>query len=135
MSVNYHIIPLFAFANAGVNLQGMNLMSLFSGVGLAVFLGLLIGKFCGVFSFTWLGIKLGIIQMPENANWKSFASICMLCGIGFTVSMFMAALSYPSAEHADLLNDAKLGILCGTIASAIVGCLMLNKFLPKEKLN
>jgi len=135
MSVNYHIIPLFAFANAGVNLQGMNLMSLFSGVGLAVFLGLLIGKFCGVFSFTWLGIKLGIIQMPENANWKSFASICMLCGIGFTVSMFMAALSYPSAEHADLLNDAKLGILCGSIASAIVGCLMLNKFLPKEKLN
>ncbi len=132
MPVNYHIIPLFAFANAGVNLAGMSLMSLFSGVGLAVFLGLLIGKFCGVFSFTWLGIKLGIIQMPENANWKSFASICMLCGIGFTVSMFMAALSYPSAEHADLLNDAKLGILCGTIASAIVGCFMLNAFLPKE---
>lgn len=135
MSVNYHIIPLFAFANAGVNLQCMSLMSLFSGVGLAVFLGLLIGKFCGVFSFTWLGIKLGIIQMPENANWKSFASICMLCGIGFTVSMFMAALSYPSAEHVDLLNDAKLGILCGTIASAILGCLMLNRFLPKEESN
>ena len=132
MSVNYHIIPLFAFANAGVNLAGMNLMSLFSGVGLAVFLGLFIGKFCGVFSFSWLGIKLGIIQMPENADWKSFASICMLCGIGFTVSMFMAALSYPSAEHADLLNDAKLGILCGTIISAFVGCLMLNQFLPKE---
>ena len=132
MSVNYHIIPLFAFANAGVNLDGMNLMSLFSGVGLAVFLGLVIGKFCGVLSFSWLGIKLGFIQMPENANWKSFASICMLCGIGFTVSMFMASLSYPSAEHADFLNDAKLGILCGTITSAILGCLMLNHFLPKE---
>ena len=131
MPVNYQIIPLFAFANAGVNLAGMSLMSLFSGVGLAVFLGLLIGKFCGVLSFSWLGIKLGLMQMPENANWKSFASICMLCGIGFTVSMFMAALSYPSAEHADLLNDAKLGILCGTIASALVGCLMLNKFLPE----
>jgi NhaA family Na+:H+ antiporter len=133
MSVNYHIIPLFAFANAGVNLEGMSLMSLFSGVGLAVFLGLLIGKFCGVLSFTWLGIKLRIIQMPENANWKSFASICMLCGIGFTVSMFMATLSYSGAEHADLLNDAKLGILCGSVASAIIGCLMLNKFLPKEQ--
>ena len=132
MSVNYHIIPLFAFANAGVNLAGMSLMTLFSGVGLAVFLGLLVGKFCGVFSFTWLGIKLGFIQMPQNANWMSFASICMLCGIGFTVSMFMAALSYPSVEHADLLNDAKLGILCGSMASAIVGCLMLNHFLPKE---
>ena len=132
MSVNYHIIPLFAFANAGVNLEGMSLMNLFSGVGLAVFLGLLIGKFCGVLSFSWLGIKLGIIQMPENANWKSFSSICMLCGIGFTVSMFMAALSYSGAEHAELLNDAKLGILCGSIASAVVGCLMLNKFLPKQ---
>ena len=132
MTVNYHIIPLFAFANAGVNLEGMSLMSLFSGVGLAVFLGLLIGKFFGVLSFSWLGIKLGIIQMPENADWKSFAGICMLCGIGFTVSMFMATLSYPST-HIDLLNDAKLGILCGTIASAAVGCLMLHFFLPKEK--
>lgn len=135
LPVNYQIIPLFAFANAGVNFEGMSLMSLFSGVGLAVFLGLLIGKFCGVFSFSWIGIKLGIMQMPENANWKSFASICMLCGIGFTVSMFMAALSYPGADHADYLNDAKLGILCGTIASAIVGCLMLNHFLPKEEIN
>ena len=133
MSVNYHIIPLFAFANAGVNLAGMSLMNLFSGVGLAVFLGLLIGKFCGVLSFSWLGIKLGIIQMPQNANWKSFASICMLCGIGFTVSMFMAALSYPGAAHADYLNDAKLGILCGSVASALIGCLMLHKFLPKEQ--
>ena len=133
MPVNYHIIPLFAFANAGVNLAGMSLMSLFSGVGLAVFLGLLIGKFCGVLSFSWLGIKLGIIQMPQNADWKSFASICMLCGIGFTVSMFMASLSYPAAEHADFLNDAKLGILCGTITSAFIGCLMLNRFLPKEQ--
>lgn len=129
--VNYQIIPLFAFANAGVNLAGMSIMTLFSGVGLAVFLGLLIGKFCGVFSFTWLGIKLGIIQMPENGNWASLASICMLCGIGFTVSMFMAALSYP-AIHVDLLNDAKLGILCGTIASAVVGCVMLQLTLPKE---
>ena len=132
MIVNYHIIPLFAFANAGVCLAGMSLANLFSGVGLAVFLGLLIGKFCGVLGFSWLGIRLGLMQMPENANWKSFASICMLCGIGFTVSMFIATLSYPSAEHVDYLNDAKLGILCGTIASALVGCLMLHRFLPKE---
>ena len=133
LPVNYQIIPLFAFANAGVNLAGMSAMNLFSGVGLAVFLGLLAGKFCGVFSFTWLGVKLGIIQMPQYATWKSFSGICMLCGIGFTVSMFMAALSYPST-HVDLLNDAKLGILCGTLASAVIGCLMLNHFLPKEKI-
>ena len=69
--------------------------------------------------------------MPQNATWSSFASVCMLCGIGFTVSMFMAALSYP-AVHAELLNDAKLGILCGTIASALLGSIMLNFTLPKE---
>ena len=110
----------------------MSIASLFSGVGLSVFLGLLVGKFCGVFSATWLFIKLHVIQKPEGATWASFASVCMICGIGFTVSMFMAGLSYP-AEHADLLNDAKLGILMGTIASAIVGSLMLNATLPKEQ--
>lgn len=130
--INYFVIPLFAFANAGVNLAGMSIASLFSGVGLAVFLGLLVGKFCGVFSATWLLIKLHVIQKPEGATWASFASVCMICGIGFTVSMFMAGLSYP-AEHADLLNDAKLGILMGTIASAVVGSLMLNATLPKEQ--
>ena len=130
--INYFVIPLFAFANAGVNLAGMSIASLFSGVGLAVFLGLLVGKFVGVFSATWLFIKLRVIQKPEDATWASFASVCMICGIGFTVSMFMAGLSYP-AEHADLLNDAKLGILMGTIASAIVGSLMLNVTLPKEQ--
>ena len=132
MPVNYHIIPLFAFANAGVNFAGMSLMNLFSGVGLAVFLGLFVGKFCGVLSFSWLGIRLGIIQMPQNANWKSFAGVCMLCGIGFTVSMFMASLSYPTT-NIDLLNNAKLGILCGTLTSAIVGCVMLKFFLPSEE--
>lgn len=129
--INYYVIPLFAFANAGVDFEGMSMMSLFSGVGLAVFLGLLVGKFVGVFSFSWLFIKLKVIQMPQNATWSSFASVCMLCGIGFTVSMFMAALSYP-AVHAELLNDAKLGILCGTIASALLGSIMLNFTLPKE---
>lgn len=130
--INYFVIPLFAFANAGVNLAGMSIASLFSGVGLAVFLGLLVGKFVGVFSATWLFIKLRVIQKPEGATWAAFASVCMICGIGFTVSMFMAGLSYP-AEHADLLNDAKLGILMGTIASAVVGSLLLNATLPKEQ--
>ncbi|MCD8302792.1 MAG: Na+/H+ antiporter NhaA [Prevotellaceae bacterium] len=130
--INYYIIPLFAFANAGVDFTGMSLMNLFSGVGLAVFLGLFIGKFCGVLSFTWLFIKLKVIQMPKHATWKSMASVCMICGIGFTVSMFMAALSYPSAAHADFLNDAKLGILCGSVVSALVGCFLLNLTLPSQ---
>lgn len=136
MPINYVVIPVFAFANAGVNFEGMSFMSLFHGVALGVFLGLLIGKFTGVLSFSWLSIKLGWCQMPEGGSWKSFASVCMVCGIGFTVSMFIAALSYPvhlGAEGADMLNEAKLGILCGTLASALVGSLMLHFTLPKEE--
>ncbi len=130
--INFYIIPLFAFANAGINFGGMSMMNLFSGVGLGVFLGLFLGKFCGVFSFTWLFIKLRVIQMPKFGTWASLASVCMICGIGFTVSMFMAALSFPGAGHAVLLNDAKLGILCGSVASAVAGCLLLNLTLPTQ---
>ncbi len=132
--VNRVIIPLFAFANAGVNFTGMSIGSLFHGVALGVFLGLLVGKFTGVLSFSWISIKLGWCQMPEGGNWRSFASVCMICGIGFTVSMFIAALSYPAhlgTDGADMLNEAKLGILCGTLASALIGALMLNHTLPK----
>ena len=138
MPINYVVIPIFAFANAGVDFSDLSFMSLFNGVALGVFLGLLIGKFTGVLSFSWLSIKLGWCQMPEGANWRSFASVCMLCGIGFTVSMFIAALSYPAHlghEAAEMLNEAKLGILCGTIASALTGCLMLNHTLPKTVQN
>lgn len=134
MPINYLVIPIFAFANAGVNFEGMSIGSLFHGVALGVFLGLLIGKFTGVLSFSWLSIKLGWCQMPEGGNWRSFASVCMVCGIGFTVSMFIAALSYPAhlgIEGAEMLNEAKLGILCGTVASALLGALMLNQTLPK----
>lgn len=134
LPINRMVIPVFAFANAGVNFDGMSFMSLFHGVALGVFLGLLVGKFAGVLSFSWLSIKLGICQMPAGGNWKSFASVCMICGIGFTVSMFIAALSYPvhlGAEAAEMLNEAKLGILCGTLSSALVGSLMLSQTLPK----
>ena len=134
MPINYLVIPIFAFANAGVNFEGMSIGSLFHGVALGVFLGLLVGKFTGVLSFSWLSIKLGWCQMPEGGNWRSFASVCMVCGIGFTVSMFIAALSYPAhlgIEGAEMLNEAKLGILCGTVASALLGALMLNQTLPK----
>lgn len=92
--INYIIIPLFAFANAGINLEGMGVESLFQGVGLSIFLGLFIGKFLGVFTFSWISIKAGLVCLPKGADWKSFASVCVLTGIGFTVSMFIANLSY-----------------------------------------
>lgn len=132
--INYFIIPVFAFANAGVDFSNMSPSNLFSGIGLAVFMGLLIGKVAGVFSFSWLAIRSGIVSMPSGANWKSFASVCMLCGIGFTVSMFIADLSYSDqgAIGRDLLNDAKLGILCGSMLSGLIGYLLLDRHLPAK---
>ena len=75
-----------------------------------------------------------IASMPSGSNWKAFASVCMLCGIGFTVSMFIADLSYAGlgAEGAALLSQAKLGVLCGSVISAVMGCILLNKTLPQE---
>ena len=132
--INFFIIPLFAFANAGIDMSEMSFGSLFSGVGLAVMLGLVLGKFLGVFSFSWLAIKLNIVKLPAHTTWKAFASVCVVCGIGFTVSMFIADLSYAGlgAEGASLLAQAKLGVLVGSVVSAVLGCLLLGKTLPKE---
>ena len=131
--INYVVIPLFAFANAGIDLSQMSLDSLASGVGLAVMLGLVLGKFIGVFSFSWLAVRLKIVSLPAGTTWKAFASVCVVCGIGFTVSMFIADLSYSGlgAEGVALLSQAKLGVLCGSVISAVLGCLLLNKTLPK----
>lgn len=133
--INYLVIPLFAFANAGIDLSHMSIGTLFSGVSLAVMLGLVVGKFLGVFSFSWLAIRLKWVSLPAGASWKSFASVCMVCGIGFTVSMFIADLSYAGlGEHGALLLDqAKLGVLCGSVISAIIGCILLHKTLPQSK--
>ena len=131
--INYIVIPLFAFANAGVCLAGMSIGGLFSGVGLSVMLGLIIGKFVGVFSFSWVAVRMGIVKLPANTTWKAFASVCVVCGIGFTVSMFIAELSYAGlgAEGAALLDQAKLGVLVGSVVSALLGCILLNHTLPK----
>ena len=133
--INFIVIPLFAFANAGIDLSQMSFGDLFSGVGLAVMVGLVLGKFLGVFSFSWLAVRMKVVSLPVGADWKSFASVCVVCGIGFTVSMFIADLSYAGlgAEGAALLNQAKLGVLCGSVVSAVLGCLWLNKTLPAEK--
>lgn len=131
--IGYFVIPLFALANVGIDLSAMDMGSLFNGVGMAVVIGLVVGKFVGVFSFSWVAIKLKIVRLPKGADWKSFAAVCMLCGIGLTVSIFIADLSYAAIEGTSLLNEAKLGILCGSIISAILGCILLNKYLPKEK--
>ena len=133
--INYIVIPLFAFANAGVDLSVMSLSSLVSGVSLAVIVGLVLGKFIGVFSFSWLAVRMKVVSLPAGTTWKAFASVCVLCGIGFTVSMFIADLSYSGlgAEGFALLNEAKLGVLCGSVIAALLGCILLNRNLPSEQ--
>ena len=132
--INYIVIPLFAFANAGICLAGMSIGGIFSGVGLSVMLGLVLGKFVGVFSFSWVAVRLGIVKLPANTTWKAFASVCVVCGIGFTVSMFIADLSYAGLGEAGaaLLDQAKLGVLVGSVVSAVLGCILLNFTLPKN---
>ena len=132
--INYIVIPLFAFANAGINFEGMGFGTIFSGVGLAVMLGLVIGKFVGVFSFSWLAVRFNVVKLPANTTWKAFSGVCMLCGIGFTVSMFIADLSYAGAGEAGahILDQAKLGILLGSVIAAVLGCVILNRTLPPE---
>lgn len=131
--INYLVIPLFAFANAGVDLSGVQVSDIFSGVSLAVMMGLVVGKFVGVLGFSWIAIKAKIAKLPTGSTWGSFASVCVLCGIGFTVSMFIADLAFGPLgnEGRMLLDNAKVGILCGTIVAAVLGSVLLNKTLPK----
>ncbi len=131
--INYIVIPLFAFANAGIDLSGMSLGAIFSGVSLSVIIGLVVGKFLGVLSFSWIAVRLKVVSLPAGTDWKAFASVCVICGIGFTVSMFIADLSYSGLGEtgAALLNEAKLGVLCGSVLSAVLGCALLNRYLPK----
>lgn len=132
--INYVVLPLFAFANAGIDLSQMSISDVFAGVSLAVMTGLVLGKFLGVLSFSWIAVRLRLVSLPNGATWPSFAAVCAVCGIGFTVSMFIAELSYAGlgATEAALLPQAKLGVLCGSLISAILGSYMLHRTLPKR---
>lgn len=132
--VNYIIVPLFAFANAGIYFGDMSIDQLFHGIAPAIIVGLVAGKFIGIFSASALCILLKWAPMPRGASWFSLASVAMLGGIGFTVSLFIANLSFsgPGAHLAELLNDSKLGILVGSLLAGILGWVALHFSLPKE---
>lgn len=132
--VNYIIIPMFAFANAGIYFGDMSIDQLFHGIAPAIIVGLVAGKFIGIFSASALCILLKWAPMPRGANWFSLASVAMLGGIGFTVSLFIANLSFSGsgAHLAELLNDSKLGILVGSLLAGILGWVALHFSLPKE---
>lgn len=127
--VNWIILPLFAFANAGIYLGNMSFSHIFEGVSMAIIAGLVLGKCIGIFTFSWLAIKMKLAPMPKFSNWKMMASVSMVGGIGFTVSLFIAGLSFP--ETGPFLNPAKLGILIGSILAGVLGYFFLHLTLPK----
>lgn len=129
-AVNYIILPMFAFVNAGVMFGGSG--DVVGDVSIAVALGLLIGKFLGIYSFTWLAVKSGLTPMPQGMNWKNISGVALLGGVGFTVSLFIANLSFGTA-HPVLLNQAKFGVLSGTILAGILGYLVLYFVLPRKQ--
>lgn len=131
--VNYMIIPLFAFANAGICFLDMNPAQIFSGVSLAIIVGLLVGKFIGIFTFSWLAVKTGLAPMPKHTNWAMMSAAAVLGGIGFTVALFIANLSFGGEEMTTsaMLSQAKLGIIIGSALAGVGGYLLLNRFLPK----
>ncbi|WP_434664254.1 Na+/H+ antiporter NhaA [Aeromonas sp. NJAU223] len=128
----YLILPLFAFANAGVSLDGIGLSSLLSPVPLGIMLGLFVGKPLGIFTISWLAVKLGVAQLPSGVNFKQIFAVSILCGIGFTMSMFIASLAF---EHGglDYGSFSRLGILVGSTLAAVVGYLALRISLPNRE--
>jgi NhaA family Na+:H+ antiporter len=128
--VNYGIMPVFALANAGVQLElgGLQEM-LLSPVTLGVALGLFLGKQIGIFAFSWASVRLRLAMLPKGVRWSHIYGVALLAGIGFTMSLFIAGLSY--GEQYLVLNEAKLGILLGSFLSAVLGIGVLQRTLPK----
>ena len=129
-SVAYGILPLFAFANAGISFEGVTLASLLHPVPLGIAAGLFIGNQIGVFGFSWLAIKLGIARLPRDATWIQLYGVAMLCGIGFTMSLFVGSLAFEQGGP-DFAIDDRLGILLGSVVSGIVGYIVLRLFSKK----
>ena len=116
-------MPLFAFANAGVSLEGLTLSSLLLPVPLGILLGLFIGKQIGVFIFSYLAIKFGLAQMPSNSNWLNFYGVGILTGIGFTMSLFVGNLAF--VENVQYMDGVKIGVLTGSLLSTLFGYFLI----------
>lgn len=130
--VAYAILPLFAFANAGVSLSGVSLHSFVSHVPMGIAAGLLIGKTLGVFGLTWIAIKTGMAALPAGANWGQVFGVAILCGIGFTMSLFVGSLAFVAGS--DYVGMDRMGILTGSILAALLGYGVTLFFSRKQAL-
>lgn len=121
--VAFLIVPIFGFANAGVSMAGLSPAVLLEPVPLAIALGLFVGKQVGVLGAAWLTVKLKLADMPSHATWRQIYGVALLCGIGFTMSLFIGMLAFPNAPH--LEDSVKIGVLMGSVLSALVGAAVL----------
>ena len=123
--VAFLILPLFAFANSGVSFSGVTLESLLNPITLGIAAGLFIGKQVGIVGTCWITIKLGWAKLPEGASWLQFYAISLLCGIGFTMSLFIGTLAFET-QSVEYLANVKIGVLIGSIVSAIVAAIIIS---------
>jgi len=124
-TVAFFVLPVFAFANAGIDFVGITLQNVSHSVPLGIALGLFVGKQLGVFSFCWLSIKLGLTQLPKGMSWLSLYGTAVLCGVGFTMSLFIGSLAFEESGI-DLLFDDRIGIVLGSLVSGVVGYFILK---------
>ena len=131
--VAFGILPLFAFANAGVNLTGMSLYNLLDPIPLGIVLGLFVGKQVGVFTFAWVAVKAGLARLPSGVTFPQVYGAAILCGIGFTMSLLIGFLAFENAATGEVVVSDRIGILAGTLLSAVFGALVLYFVLPRER--
>jgi NhaA family Na+:H+ antiporter len=129
--VTFAILPLFAFMNAGIAFEDFNPARLMNAVPVGIALGLMIGKPVGVLTFAWIAIRLRIASLPSSINWGQLVGVAFLCGIGFTMSLFIGSLAFQEGGVGYSRAD-RLGIIIGSMVSGIVGYLVLRKSLPKS---
>ncbi len=127
--VNFAIMPIFAFANAGIELSGMTSDDMIAPVPLGIAAGLFIGKQAGVMGAVWLALKSGIAQMPHGTNWTDIYGVALLTGIGFTMSLFIGMLAFSDPAH---INAVRFGVLSGSLASAVLGFAWLRRLPVRD---
>lgn len=128
--VAFLILPLFAFANAGVSLVGISLDSLLDPLPLGIAAGLFVGKQVGIFGVCWLAIKSGLATLPERSTWLQFYAVTVLCGIGFTMSLFIGSLAFETQDPSYQIN-VKVGVLVGSLLSALLGSVLIAYSQPR----
>ena len=128
--VAFIVLPIFAFANAGISFSGVGLEQVMAPVPLGIILGLVVGKQLGVFGFSFIAIKFGFAKMPDNVNWTLLYGVAALCGVGFTMSLFVGSLAFEQNSASPLFQD-RLGIVIGSLISGVLGYILIKRAVKK----